>query len=103
MHLGEKGGAHSKEDATYAHKRLFKEHNTINVHFVRAHDDELFPSVVEDRVSYGSAFKFETGKAVRRSRSRDLPAYQGGSIENTFVAVQTCVTGERSLSFGSRD
>jgi hypothetical protein len=40
MHLGEEG-AHSKDRLTYAHKWLLKEHNAINVHFARAHGDEL--------------------------------------------------------------
>ena len=40
MHFGE-GGAHSKDSLTHAHKSLLKEHNAVNVHFVRAHGDEL--------------------------------------------------------------
>ena len=40
VRLGEVGD-HSKDNLTYAHKWLLKEYNAINVHFVRAHGDEL--------------------------------------------------------------
>jgi len=39
MHLGD--GTHSKDSLTYADKWLLKEHNAINIQFVRAHSDEL--------------------------------------------------------------
>lgn len=40
MHISERN-ARSKDSPTYARKWLLKEHNTISVHFVCAHGDEL--------------------------------------------------------------
>lgn len=94
MHLGQ--GTHSKDSLTYADKWLLKEHNAINIQFVRAHGDELSerPCLLSkenklDAQSHtNSTAAAYTASSDRGSRDGLRLVLRSG-VENTLVAVQT--------------
>jgi hypothetical protein len=107
MYLDERA-ARSKDSFTYARKWLLKEHNTIDIHFVRTHDNELSErpqclSLVTKLVITVGSVQSRRGHALRRSgMSRDMleiglsifvmapvMAIVGSGVENTLIAVRT--------------